>query len=593
MKQLSYLDIRQKYLDFMKENGHTEIPGAPLVPEDDPSMLFIGAGMVPLVPYLIGEKHPAGTRLTDVQRCLRTIDIDEVGNETHCTTFEMLGNWSLNDYFKEEAINFTVTFFTEVLGIDMQDMYASVFAGNDDAPRDEASITVWQSVFKEHGMEAKAGARERIQLYDKECWWELEVGGPCGPCSEIFIDTGKDPCGSDCHINCSCGKFVELGNNVFMEYLKDGGNYSPLGRHNVDFGGGLERQVMTSQRKSSLYETDIYLPILEKVKSISKKDSIKSQRIIVDHIKAATWIIMDGVTPGRTEQGYVLRRLIRRAVRHSRMLGMENLFTREVGETAIEQFSPIYPDLEIRKTDILDILEEEEVRFRKTIQSGLKKFESYISATGSLNGQEAFHLYETYGFPVEITQEMLKEKGLTLDMKDFEDAYKKHQEQSRTAAEGFFKGGLSDTSDMSKRYHTATHLLNAALRKVLGDHVYQKGSNINPKRLRFDFPSDRKLTEEEVEEVERIVNEQIQKGLDVHFTEMPKDEALKIVPQAAFAEKYGDTVKVYIIGKEPNVFSREICGGPHVKNTSELGTFKITKQENVGAGVKRIKAVLT
>lgn len=593
MRQLSYIDIRTRYLDLMKQHGHAEIPGASLVPEDDPSMLFVGAGMVPLVPYLVGEKHPSGTRLTDVQRCLRTIDIDEVGDETHCTTFEMLGNWSLNDYFKEEAINFTVSFFLEVLGLSIDSIYVSVFSGNENAPRDEESIRVWQSIFNAHKIKAEIGKNERIQLYDKECWWELEVGGPCGPCSEIFIDTGKDACGPDCHLNCNCGKYIELGNNVFMEYLKRGNEYSPLGRHNVDFGGGLERQVMMSQKKESVFETDMYQPILEKVQKISHTDTIRSQRIIADHIKAATWIVMDGVTPGRTEQGYVLRRLIRRAVRHGRMLGIEDSFTQDIAAIAIDQFTPIYPILAKKKTDIIETISEEEERFRKTIQSGLKKFDQLLTEKGDLSGEDAFYLYETYGFPVEITKEMLDEKGKSFDIKEFDHAYQAHQNKSRTAAAGFFKGGLADTSDISKRYHTATHLLHAALRKVLGEHVYQKGSNINPERLRFDFPSDRKLTPEEIAEVEQIVNKKITESLDVHSTEMQKEDALKIVPHAAFSEKYGNTVKVYSIGEEPEVFSREICGGPHVQNTSELGTFKIIKQENVGAGVKRIKAILT
>lgn len=593
MRQLSYIDIRTRYLDLMKQCGHAEIPGASLIPEDDPSMLFIGAGMVPLVPYLTGEKHPSGTRLTDVQRCLRTIDIDEVGDETHCTTFEMLGNWSLNDYFKEEAINFTVSFFLEVLGLSIDSIYASVFSGNRNAPQDEESIRVWQSIFKARKIDAGIGKNGRIQLYDKECWWELEVGGPCGPCSEIFIDTGKAACSPDCHLNCNCGKYIELGNNVFMEYLKKGNEYSPLGRHNVDFGGGLERQVMMSQKKESVFETDMYQPILEKVRKLSHTDAIRSQRIIADHIKAATWIVMDGVTPGRTEQGYVLRRLIRRAVRHGRMLGIEDAFTQDVAAIAIDQFTPIYPVLAEKKNDIIRTISEEEDRFRKTIQSGLKKFDQLLSKKGDLSGEDAFYLYETYGFPVEITKEMLDEKGKSFDIKEFDQAYEAHQDKSRTAAAGFFRGGLADTSDISKKYHTATHLLHAALRKVLGEHIYQKGSNINPERLRFDFPSDRKLTPEELKEVERIVNEKITEGLDVHSTEMQKEEALKLVPHAAFSEKYGDTVTVYSIGKEPDVFSREICGGPHIQNTSELGTFKIIKQENVGAGIKRIKAVLT
>lgn len=595
MNELSYSSVRRKFIDFMKRNGHAEIPGAPIIPEDDPSMLFIGAGMVPLVPYLTGETHPNGTRLTNVQRCVRTVDIDVVGDSSHCTAFEMLGNWSLDDYFKEEALTYTINFFEQELGIDIANIYASVFVGNKDknAPRDEESIRVWTDIFTSRGIQAKVGPHERIQLYDDKCWWELEVGGPCGPCSEIFYDTGKKPCRPDCHINCDCGKFIELGNNVFMEYLKKDNTYTPLGRHNVDFGGGLDRLATISQRKSSVFETDIYAPIFEAVTSLAPQGNLKSHRIITDHLKAATWIICEGITPSRTEQGYVLRRLIRRAIRHARSIGINGLFSRTIASIAIDQFAPVYPALLKEKTRILDTIEDEEHRFMKTLTEGSKQFERLLADKGSLTGEEAFHLYETYGFPIEVTQEMLEEKGYSLDKAEFELAFDSHKEKSRTAAQGFFKGGLSDTSEMSKRYHTATHLLNKALRAVLGDHVYQKGSNISPERLRFDFPNEEKLTDEELKKVEDLVNDAIKKALPVTWTEMKKDEALAVVPKAVFLEKYGDTVKVYSIGTGENLFSQEICGGPHVENTSELGTFKIIKQENVGAGVKRIKAILT
>lgn len=592
MEELSYVEIRKKFLAFMKKAGHIEIPGAPIIPEDDPSLLFINAGMVPLVPFLMGEKHPGGTRLTNVQRCLRTVDIDAVGDSSHCTVFEMLGYWSLNDYFKKEALAFALDFFTNELHIDIKKLYVSVFIGNKNADRDEESIQIWKQLFQQNGIEAKTGPRERIQLYDKKCWWELEIGGPCGPCSEIFYDTGKEPCGPKCHINCDCGKYLELGNNVFMEYLKSDEKYSPLGRHNVDFGGGMDRLSAISQGKKSVYETDIYSPLTDAVTNLSPHGNTTSIRIIVDHIKAATWVICDGVVPGRTEQGYVLRRIIRRAIRHAKTIGIEGLFTRAIAEKAIECFTPIFPALLEKKSFILDTIEEEEKKFTNTLADGSKQFDRLIKEKKNLSGEDAFHLYETYGFPVEVTQEMLAEKGLSLNKKDFDQAYESHRNTSRTAAKGFFRGGLSDTSELSKRYHTATHLLNRALRIVLGDHVYQKGSNINPERLRFDFPNDKKLTEKELAEVESIVNEQIKKDLKVTWTEMPKEEALKVVPKAAFAEKYGDVVKVYSIGEGNELFSREICGGPHVDRTGELGTFKIVKQENVGAGIKRIKAVL-
>jgi alanyl-tRNA synthetase len=599
MKKLTYKEIRDKYLDFMKQHGHSEIPNAPLIPENDPSLLFINAGMVPLVPFLMGEDHPQGTRLTNVQKCVRTIDIDEVGDSTHCTAFDMLGNWSLDDYFKDEAINFTLDFFVETLEIDINNIYASVFKGNDDVPRDEASIKTWKKIFQDHDIDAKVGKNERIQLYGKDkCWWELPAGGPCGPCSEIFYDTGKEKCGTDCHINCNCGKYVELGNNVFMEFLKKEGNYKDLGRHNVDFGGGLERLVATFQGKDSYFQTDIYFPIMQATKQLTKQDEsknetiLKSQRIIVDHIKSATWIIMDGIKPGRTERGYILRRIIRRAVRHGRELGIEDNFTREIGSVAIKQFAPIYPKLKQQKNDILDVLEDEEKKFRKTIESGTKKFEEMIEEQGDLTGEDAFHLYETYGFPVEITKEMAEENDIDFDMEKFHKAFEKHKEESRAAAKKRFKGGMADTSEMSTKYHTATHLLNAALRKVVGDHIYQKGSNITPERLRFDFPSEDKLSSEQLKKVENIVNTQIEKGLEVHQKTMSKEKALKLAPYSAFAEKYGDEVKVYIIGDEDDPFSFEICGGPHVKNIKDLGTFKIIKHKSVGANVKRIRAVL-
>jgi alanyl-tRNA synthetase len=593
MNELTYVDIRRKYLDFMKREGHVEIPSAPMIPEDDPSMLFIGAGMVPLVPYLSGETHPDGTRLTNSQRCLRTVDIDVVGDTAHCTTFEMLGNWSLNDYYKEEALRFTMDFFQKELNIDINYLYVSIFVGNKNAPKDEDSIRVWTDIFSQNGIQAEVGQNKRIQPYDDKCWWELEVGGPCGPCSEIFYDTGIKPCGQHCHVNCECGKYLELGNNVFMEYLKKGSDYTPLGRHNVDFGGGLDRLAAISQKKGSVFETDIYVPLFNAVQALAPGGNITSLRIITDHIKAATWIICDGIVPGRTEQGYILRRIIRRAIRHAKTIGVDTMFTRGIATIAIDQFAPIFPSLSEKKAEIVNIVEDEERKFHNTLTDGSKQFERLVKEKGSITGEDAFHLYETYGFPIEVTQEMLKERGLSLDSKEYEQSYRAHKEKSRTAAKGFFKGGLSDTSEMSKRYHTATHLLNRALRIVLGDHVYQKGSNISPERLRFDFPSDRKLTDEEIKKVEDIVNEQIERGLVVSWKEMPKGEALKVVPKAVFLEKYGGTVKVYSIGDGDNLFSQEICGGPHVNNTSELGTFTITKQESVAAGVKRIKAILT
>lgn len=594
MSEFSYKKIYQEYLEFFKEKGHSIIPSAPLVPENDPSVLFVNAGMFPLIPFLQGEEHPQGDKLANIQRCIRTGDIEEIGNEYHCTAFIMLGNWSLNSYFKKEAINYTVEFFVERLGLDINNIYASVFEGDEDAPQDTVSIEVWKEIFSKYNIDAKAGEDERIQPFGKkENWWGLESGGPCGPDSEIFYDTGKEKCSEKCNVSCNCGKYVEIGNNVFMEYLKKEDNIQPLGRHNVDFGGGLERLAALLQNVDSVYEIDIYKPILSKVQALRKQANLKSERIIVDHIKAATWIIMDGVLPGRSQQGYILRRLIRRAVRHARKLGIEQEFTREVADICITQFKDTWDKLEANRGNILNAIEEEERKFNRTLEQGLRELEKRTNKKEKINGRDAFILYETYGLPLEVTEEILEEKDVKLEERDlFFQAEKEHQEKSRTAAKGMFKGGLTDTSEMSTKYHTANHLLLAALRKVLGEHVYQKGSNITPERLRFDFPNETKLTPEQVKEVEDLVNEQIEKKLDVTFEEIDKGEALKLVPFAAFTEKYGEKVKLYYIGPKENPFSLEICNGPHVENIGDLGKFKISKQENVGAGVKRIKAIL-
>ncbi|MCD4811118.1 alanine--tRNA ligase [bacterium] len=581
MKHLTYKEIRDKYIQFFKDNNHKEIPSSPLVPEDDPSVLFVNAGMLPLVPFLTGTTHPKGPRLVNSQRCLRTGDIDEVGDNFHCTTFEMLGNWSLNDYFKKEAITLTVKFFVEELGLDINKIYATVFEGEKGIPQDNESIGAWEEIFKSYDIDAKVGKGERIEpLNREENWWGLPTGGPCGPDSEIFYKLDN-------------GELVEIGNNVFMEYLLEDGKYKPLGIHNVDFGGGLDRLTTVIQEVDSIFQTDIYKPILEKVKEISNNDILESQRIIVDHIKAATWIVMDGVIPSKSQQGYILRRLIRRAVRHGKKLNIGDIFTREIATIAIDQFKVIYPQLEDQKEYILNIIEKEEKAFNNTIKKGLKILEKMLKKKSQLTGEDAFTLYETYGFPIELTKEILKERKLKLTSpEDFDKAEVRHQEKSRTSSSGMFKGGLADSSEMSTHYHTATHLLLAALRQVLGEQVYQKGSNITPERLRLDYPNDNKLTPEQITKVENIVNEVIEKGLEISFEEVSKEKALELVPFAAFSEKYGDTVKLYYIGPKENPFSLEICNGPHVSNTNELGKFKISKQENVGAGTKRIKAIL-
>lgn len=595
MKNLTYSEIKREYIEFFKSKNHIEIPSAPLVPEDDPSVLFVNAGMFPLVPFLKGEKHPLGNRLTNSQRCLRTGDIDEVGDQFHCTTFEMLGNWSLNEYFKKEAIEMTVEFFVDVLGIDIEKIYASVFAGDENVPKDNKSIEVWKEIYSRYGIDAKLGKGERIQEYGKDNnWWGLPTGGPCGPDSEIFYDTGKKPCNDNCHINCDCGKYIEIGNNVFMEYLLDNGKYLPLGRHNVDFGGGLERLTMISQGVSSFYETDIYLPILNNVKELSQIDNLQSQRIVVDHIKASTWIIADDIEPSNTMQGYILRRLIRRAMRHGKTLGIKGNFVKEIGKICIEQFKNDWPKLGQKEEYILSVLEKEEEKFNKTLEKGLKELDSLIKQRSNINGEDIFRMYETYGLPKEVTEEILDEKRIQiLNIEKFDEAKLQHQKKSHTSSAGIFKGGLADTSEMSTKYHTASHLLLSALRKVVGNHIYQKGSNITPDRLRLDFPNEQKLTQEQVTQIEDLINTAIKDSLPVSFKEVPKEEALKLVPFAAFEEKYGETVKLYTIGDPQNPFSIEICNGPHVSNIGGLGTFKIIKQESVGAGIKRIKAILT
>jgi len=594
MKKLKYNELKREYIEFFKSKNHKEITNSPLVPENDPSVLFVNAGMFPLVPFLQGEIHPLGNRLTNSQRCLRTVDIDNVGDSSHCTTFEMLGNWSLNDYFKKEALEMTMEFLVDILEIDVNRMYVSVFEGDNEIPKDTVSTNAWKDIFKKYGIKAEVGKDQRIQEYGREHnWWGLSSGGPCGPDSEIFYDTGKKPCGKECNINCDCGKYLELGNNVFMEYLLQNNIYLPLGRHNVDFGGGLERLTMISQNVDTVFDIDIYRPILEHIQSISKKDILSSQRIIVDHIKAATLIIMDQVTPSNSKQGYVLRRLIRRAMRHARELEIEENFIKEVGEKVITQFSKVYPLLEKERENILQVLRKEENKFNKTLEKGLRELEKLIENKKEISGEEIFKIYETYGLPKEVTEEILKEENIKiLNPEKFDKAKKKHTEKSRNATKGLFKGGLADTSEMSTKYHTTSHLLLAALRKVLGPHIYQLGSNITPERVRLDFPSEEKLTEKEIKEVEKLVNRAIENSLDVSSEKVSKKKALDLVPFAAFKERYGDTVKLFYIGEKEKPFSIEICNGPHVSNTSELGKFKILKQENIGSGKRRIKAIL-
>ncbi|MFH1030315.1 MAG: alanine--tRNA ligase [bacterium] len=614
-------EIRKKYIEFFKSKGHAQIPSASLIPENDPTVLFTTAGMHPLVPYLIGEKHPSGKRLVDVQKCVRTGDIEEVGDQWHLSFFEMLGNWSLGDYFKEEAIEYSFEFLTspQWMGIDPQKLYVSVFKGDEDALRDDKAIEIWQKQFTKAGIAAKVWENGAMNEGDrifpfgkKENWWgPAGETGPCGPDTEMFYDTGKEKCSPECNPSCSCGKFVEIWNDVFMQYNKTAeAKYEPLSQRNVDTGMGLERMTAIMQGKDNNYETELFLPIIGGIEKISgknykeSKETIKAMRIIADHLRAAAFILGDpkGIAPSNLGQGYVLRRFIRRAVRYGKQLGVNKKFTSQIAEIVIENFSSIYPELEKNRQFIISELEKEEEKFANTLEKGLKMFEKLEPLNNKISGADAFILFSTYGFPIELTKEMAAAKGWNINEKEFDGEMKKHQELSRSASAGMFKGGLADAGEQTTKYHTATHLLHQALRQVLGNHVQQKGSNITAERLRFDFSHNEKMTQEQIAEVEKIVNEQIQKALPVHCEEMTVEEAKSAGALGFFESKYGEKVKVYSIcssivegglpAQAGEYFSREICGGPHVKNISELGKFKIQKEEASSAGVRRIKAVL-
>ena len=580
------IEIRNKYLNFFKNHGHSVIPSAPLIPENDPSVLFTTAGMQPLVPYLLGEKHPEGKRLTDYQKCVRTNDIEEVGDNRHLTYFEMLGNWSLGDYFKEEAVSMSFEFLTKELGIPVDKISVTCFAGDEDAPRDEVTAECWR----------KAGIPdERIYFYGKDDnWWIAGEEGPCGPDTEMFYDTGKEPCSKDCQPSCDCGKYVEIWNNVFMEYYKSkDGTYSKLKQQNVDTGMGLERITFLLQGKTTPFDTEIFEPIMEKLESLQKIDDIKSRRIIAEHLRSSMMIISDGGRPSNIDRGYILRRLIRRMTRHLNKL---QISLDELGcliDLDIEILKEMYPDLDKNKEIIKQVILEEKDKFVKTLSHGEREFEKAIQKLKQENkdivdGQTIFKLYETYGFPPEITADLAEEQGFKIDMTEFDKLFKEHQDKSRMGCEQKFKGGLADQNEQTIKYHTATHLLHKALQIVLGEHAKQKGSNITTERLRFDFSHPEKMTKEQLKEVEDIVNEQIKRDLPVTCEEMTVEEAKNSGATGLFENKYGDKVKVYTIGD----FSKEICGGPHVKHTGELGKFKILKEESSSAGVRRIKAIL-
>lgn len=585
------IEIRNKYLDFFKRHGHAVIPSAPLIPENDPSVLFTTAGMQPLVPYLLGEKHPEGTRLTDFQKCLRTNDIDEVGDNRHLTYFEMLGNWSLGDYFKEESIAMSFEFLTKELGIPVEKLSVTCFAGDEDCQRDEVTASCWR----------KAGIPEdRIYYFGKDDnWWIAGEEGPCGPDTEMFYDTGKPKCSENCNPSCGCGKYVEIWNNVFMEFFKTkDGKYTKLKQHNVDTGLGLERMTMLLQGKETPFDTELFKPVMDKLQELAgKNDSIESRRIVAEHLRASMMIIQDGGLPSNVDRGYILRRLIRRMVRHLRKLQINLNELGELIDLNIDTLKEMYPELHQNSNKIKSVIIEEKDKFEKTLERGEREFNKIVNrmkneGQDTISGQDLFTLYETYGFPPEVTQDLAREAGLKVDTTEFDKLFKEHQEKSRMGSEQKFKGGLAGTGEQEVRYHTATHLLNAALKVILGKDVHQKGSNITPERMRFDFSCDHKLTDDEKKKVEDLVNEWIAQGLDVKCEEMKKDDAIKSGAECMFIEKYPDIVTVYSIGNDREKVSKELCGGPHVKNTSELGHFKIKKEEASSAGVRRIKAIL-
>lgn len=609
----------------MEARGHAIIPSSALVPENDPTTLFTGSGMQPLVPYLAGKAHPKGTRLADSQKCFRAEDIEEVGDNRHTTFFEMLGNWSLGDYFKKEQLPWFFEFLTKEIGLNPKNLYVTVFQGDEknNVPRDTDSVAIWQEIFKKEGLshavgemgsEEEGGKRgmkggERIFYYDaKKNWWsragvpeKMPAGEIGGPDSEVFYDFGTPhdkKFGENCHPNCDCGRFLEIGNSVFMEYIKaDDGSFQKLPKQNVDFGGGLERIAAARNGDSDVFKIDLLRNVVEQIQALSGKkydDYLVAFRVITDHIRGATFMIGDGVSPANTEQGYFVRRLLRRSVRYADKLGIPAGELKNLANSVVDTYKGHYVNLEERRPYILQDIQREEEQFRKTLERGLKEFEK-LTAGNSLSGHDAFVLFTTYGFPYELTEELAKEKGIAIDRKEFDEEMKKHQAESRAGAEHKFKGGLADHSEKVVQYHTATHLLLAGLRKELGEHVHQAGSNITGERLRFDFTHGDKVERDTLDRVEQFVNNAIKIGGTVTMETIAKDKAQadKTI-EASFWDRYPDMVNVYTItGNDGTIFSRELCGGPHVNNLSELkGTFKIAKEESSAAGVRRIKAVL-
>lgn len=629
--------IRQAYVSFYKERGHEILPSASLLPENDPSTLFTGSGMQPMVPYLLGEVHPSGTRLADSQKCFRAQDIDDVGDNRHTVFFEMLGNWSLGDYFKQEQIPWIFEFVCDRLGLDPKRLYVTCFRGNEDLniPKDQESAGLWKILYQGKGIEAEIvdfSERDgmqggRIFYYDEtKNWWSrsgkpenMPEGEPGGPDTEMFWDFGealglhqisrwKD---KPCHVNCDCGRFLEIGNSVFMEYKKTANGFEKLAQRNVDFGGGLERMAAALNDDMDIFRIDVFAEALVVLENLSGKIYGKDRedsfafRVILDHLRAAVFLIADNAFPSNKDQGYFVRRLIRRSVRFAHKLGIQGQFSAMVARVYIETYKKAYPALFERSGHIILELEKEEAKFARTLEKGMKRFADLtggLAPDSEISGEQAFDLYQTYGFPIELTEELAREHALKVDIKTFDFEKEKHQNISRSGSEKKFKGGLADHSEMSVKYHTATHLLHAATIKVLGRHATQKGSNITPERLRFDFAHPDKLTDEQIKELEHLVNAAIQRDYRVSFEMMSVEEARKKGAIGLFEENYGDKVKIYTVGDQnqkaeadpdAETFSREFCGGPHVEHTGVLGHFKITKEESVGAGLRRIKAVLS
>lgn len=593
MEKITSNELRKAFCDFYISKGHALIGSASLIPENDPTVLFTTAGMHPLVPYLQGEPHPLGKRLCSVQKCVRTGDIDEVGDKSHCTFFEMLGNWSLGDYGKEEAINYSYEFLTSVLKINPDNLAFTVFAGDENAPRDEEAIKCWKS----HGIKD-----EQIFALPKENnWWgPAGLTGPCGTDTEMFIDNGAEKCSDECSPACDCGKYLEIWNEVFMQYDKrEDGKFLPLKQKNVDGGMGLERTLCILNGYKSVYDTDLFSGVIKLIESLSGKKygedeaTDKAIRIIADHVRTVTFIMGDqkGVVPSNVDQGYVVRRLIRRAVRYASTLEMDSDNLVEISKAYIEQYKDIYPELVQNAEKVTTELKKEIDKFQKTLQQGLGELEKVLKFVkdGKLNGKTAFRLYDTFGFPIEMTVELAKEKGFTVDMEGYKQAEEKHKQASKAGAEQKFAGGLADNQEATTNLHTAAHLMLAGLRKLFGENTNQRGSNITAERLRFDFNLDRKMEADEIKKVEDYVNEAIQNKVPVVMEEMPIEKAREIGATGIFDNKYGDVVKVYTIGE----YSKEICGGPHAKNTGDLGTFKIVKEQSSSSGVRRIKAILT